>query len=264
MAPIKFEEDIRERLEKRQFQPSVDAWKKLSNRLDTEPISKKKTSYWWLGIAASFVGLIIVSSILFSKGSGTTIIIPELVEEEAIKGVEDKEGLKDSVVEVETIQENQLVLEEPEREEKNQEQELIPINSVVVKPKNDQPLVMDQHVMEDATTKVPAFQTTTIAKTANPAKTNVEQKVDEVVAQIQKLKEEKSAVTDAEIDALLQQAQKELTSKRLIDASTKTVDADLLLMQVEKDLDRSFRNRVFEALNSSYKKVRTAVAERNN
>jgi len=34
MAPIKFEEDIRDKLEKRQLKPSSNAWKKLSDRLD--------------------------------------------------------------------------------------------------------------------------------------------------------------------------------------------------------------------------------------
>jgi len=263
MAPIKFEEDIRERLEKRELQPSADVWQKLSNRLDAEPKRKRNISYWRLGIAASFAGLIMVSSILFLKSSDTNINTPALVEEETVKTVEETE-LINTVTEEESIQKSQIVLEELEKEGKNQKKEFTPVNVVVVETKNDQLLVMEENATEDTTTKVLAFKETAIASTVDSIQTIEQKMVDEVVAEIQKLQEEKSTVTDAEIDALLHQAQKELTSKHLYDASTKIVDAELLLLQVETDLDQSFRDRVFEVLNSGYKKVRTAVAERNN
>ena len=34
MAPIKFEEQLKEKLEQRTIQPSQDAWNKLNDRLD--------------------------------------------------------------------------------------------------------------------------------------------------------------------------------------------------------------------------------------
>jgi hypothetical protein len=34
MAPVKFEDNIREKLESREIEPSGDAWKRLSERLD--------------------------------------------------------------------------------------------------------------------------------------------------------------------------------------------------------------------------------------
>jgi len=264
MAPIKFEEDIRERLEKRQLQPSTDAWQTLSDRLDAEPKKKSHKTYWWLGIAASFAGVIIVSSILLSKGPDTNINTPALVEEETKKAVEEQAVIKNTVAEEQTIQESQIASEEREKEEKNTKKEFIPVHETVVETTDNKPLRIIGNVIEDKTTKVAAIQETAIVSNVKSIKTVEEQKIDEVVAQIQKLQEEKSAVTDAEIDALLVQAQGELTSKHLYDASTKTVDAELLLLQVETDLDQSFRDRVFEALDSGYKKVRTAVAERNN
>ena len=89
-------------------------------------------------------------------------------------------------------------------------------------------------------------------------------KVNEVVAQIQKLQQENNEVTSQEIDALLEAAQKEITMRKLYNEATNVVDAKALLQSVEDDLDLSFRNKVFSALKSGYETIKTAVAERNN
>ena len=49
----------------------------------------------------------------------------------------------------------------------------------------------------------------------------------------------------------------------MYDESTKTVDATSLLESVEDDLEQSFREKVLNALQSSYETVRVAVTERN-
>ena len=61
MAPIKFEEQLKEKLEKRTIQPSPEAWKKLSVRLDDQGNNKNHRGYWWLGIAASITGIILAA-----------------------------------------------------------------------------------------------------------------------------------------------------------------------------------------------------------
>ena len=71
-------------------------------------------------------------------------------------------------------------------------------------------------------------------------------------------------MADAEIDALLNAAQKEIELKKLYNEATNKVDANALLQSVEDDLERSFRARVFEMLRSGYQELKTAVAERNN
>ena len=45
---------------------------------------------------------------------------------------------------------------------------------------------------------------------------------------------------------------------------TGVVDARLLLENVEADLEKSFRDKVFEALKSNFNFVKTAVAQRND
>jgi hypothetical protein len=86
----------------------------------------------------------------------------------------------------------------------------------------------------------------------------------EVVAEIKQLQTNESSVSDEEIDSLLKQAQREILKQQIYDETTRTVNADNLLQDVEMELEQSFRDKVFEALKSSYSSVKTAVAERRN
>ena len=56
MAPIKFEEDIRDKLAERRIEPSLGSWDKLSAQLDQD--SKGRPKFWWLAVAASFLELV--------------------------------------------------------------------------------------------------------------------------------------------------------------------------------------------------------------
>ena len=42
MAPIKFEEQLKDKLEKRTMSPSAESWAKLSDRLDAEDQKNKR------------------------------------------------------------------------------------------------------------------------------------------------------------------------------------------------------------------------------
>ena len=89
-------------------------------------------------------------------------------------------------------------------------------------------------------------------------------KLQEVVAKVQELKKANNTVSEAEINALLDQAQKEIALHKLYNESTKKVDANALLQDVEADLEQSFRDRAFKAIKLGYNYVKTTVAERNN
>ena len=58
MAPIKFEDDFKEKLDKRTIAPSNDAWNKLSERLNAEDNTSNNKGFWWIGIAASVIGIL--------------------------------------------------------------------------------------------------------------------------------------------------------------------------------------------------------------
>ena len=70
MAPIKYEEQMKDKLEKRSLQPSPESWATLANRLDARDNKhKNKSMFWWFGIAASVVGILFVTTIYFNNKS---------------------------------------------------------------------------------------------------------------------------------------------------------------------------------------------------
>ena len=112
MAPLKFEEQCKEKLEKRTIAPSDAAWERLSAQLETQ--KKKRKPGIWLGIAAGFIGILIVSVLYFSTGNPDEVLedavvdrpVPSLnkeepavlVEAELVKPEEDKTVTKEAVL----------------------------------------------------------------------------------------------------------------------------------------------------------------------
>ena len=88
-------------------------------------------------------------------------------------------------------------------------------------------------------------------------------KLLQVLAQVDVLEQDNEELTDAEVDALLRSAQEEILTDKLF-RDNHSIDAMALLSEVEGELDKSFRDQIFESLKSGFFKVRTAVADRNN
>ncbi|GFZ92832.1 hypothetical protein GCM10011531_25850 [Aquaticitalea lipolytica] len=241
MAPIKFEENIKDKLEKRTIQPSADAWQTLASRLDAKNNKKKSPYYLWLGVAASIVAIMFIASQLFVNNNNTTIETPVIVNtnKETIKKVESENVLQKKDVLTNNV-EKESVKELNIKTPKSEKTEV----ALLTKQKEEKTVLPKEVIVN---------------------KTSFEDlKVQQVVAQIQGLKDKGESVTDKDIDALLDQAQKEITLQNIYNETTKTVDANALLQDVESDLQQSFRDKVFNALKSSYNTVKTAVAERNN
>jgi len=265
MAPIKFEEQLKEKLEQRNIQPSSEAWNKLSDRLDEEGDRQNKKGFWWLGIAATIVGVSLALTFFFKSNS--EIIEPTIVDTK-----------NETIIDTNPLQ----------------TQELVNKNEAVAVEQKEAASEVKQQVNKDQITKTPLKsvikekQKLLVPNTVDEAVANVNikeeskegnnniidtklevldfeaQKVKDVVAQIQNLQKENKGVSAEDIDALLEAAQKEITMKKLYDEATKTVDAEALLRSVEDDLEQSFRAKVFKAIQSGYETVKTAVAERNN
>ena len=64
MAPLKNEEQMRQKLEQRRINPSEGAWEKLSQKLDAESGRSKGFPFWWLGIAAGFIGVLLIVTVM--------------------------------------------------------------------------------------------------------------------------------------------------------------------------------------------------------
>ena len=275
MAPVKFEDNIKDKLEQRTILPSESAWDQLSAQLDQEEKKNSRALFFYMGIAASIVGILLVTSIFF-KSADQQEQMPSVVES-------SQEHMPEEVNEplLRKAPENKVAATVDKPEKDNHIKEFVPSEE---SPLKNTPEMVIAHENEDID-KRPRHQESiplqvnespavAIENTANISKKDVEEplntlsfedaKVLEVIADIQKLEIKNGVVTDAEIENLLKQAEKEILRDRIYNETTRTVDADALLQDVEDDLERSFRTRVFESLKSSYRTVKTAVAERNN
>lgn len=246
MAPNKFEKHIQKQLEEREIQPSSDTWLKLSDRLDETMIEQpKKRSYFWYAVAACLVGLIMFSAVLFKATTSITESNILVVEDEkkAIDTVEDFQESEDQrnafgVVTTEIIPEEKT-------------EDLVAKVNVIVAEKEE----YDEQLVDAPNgVRVPLH---------GSSKEIINSKVLQVLAQVDALEQEKEVLTDAEVDSLLRMAQEEILRAKLF-RSDHSVDAMALLSEVENEIDKSFRDQIFESLKSGFLKVRTAVADRNN
>ena len=80
MAPIKFEENIKEKLERRSLQTSVDAWQSLEQKLNAADKKRHKNKFWWFGIAASVIGLLFILQ-QFTSFDSSNQVTPTIISE---------------------------------------------------------------------------------------------------------------------------------------------------------------------------------------
>ncbi|WP_422105903.1 hypothetical protein [Winogradskyella sp.] len=263
MAPIKFEEQLKDKLEKRSLQPSTDSWAKLSERLDAEEKDSRKPWLGWLSIAAGIIILLAIVVRTFGPNNAQETQ-PQFVEEENIEKVNEIPLPTSNKNEpIELAVEDETMHKDTNDSEPEKVTEIINSKSVIKKRAKTQ-------LAEHKATTTPAEEpkpkeAINNANDIQKAIVNETQINKEAVAiALKELNTEKPSVTDREVDSLLKLASKELLKDRLLKDSSKTVDAQSLLEAVEDEMGQSFRSKVYEALKDGYKTVKTAVAERNN
>ena len=109
MAPIKFEENIKDKLEKRTINPSDKSWEKLLFKLDEQEGKSKNKVIWWIAFAASLVGVFLATTIFFDKGENN-LVSPTVVESPINDIKKQKQALppKEVVVENEESSLNEI------------------------------------------------------------------------------------------------------------------------------------------------------------
>jgi len=258
MGRINFEEHLREKLDGRTLQPSANAWERLSSRLDQEKPRNTKSGIWWISVAASIVGAFFVASIFMDDKSVSTELVEESIEENSIR-----------------LNEVPAVLEEFET---NQIAETGDVDAVKTQPsvqKEAGTLKKDRGHVVSLVNSSPseglAKQEVSPPLKENDQKAIIQEshdfislKVEEVVAEVQTRTNNHQTITGDEIEALLAKAQRDIANQRILNNQVQKIDAAALLLDVETELEQSFRERVFNALGEGFNKVRTAVAERNN
>tara|TARA_R110002167_G_scaffold36686_8_gene115875 strand:+ start:1427 stop:2182 length:756 start_codon:yes stop_codon:yes gene_type:complete len=251
MESDNFEKHIREQLRSREIKPSAGAWAKISQQLET-PQKKRPYRFYRYGIAAGLIGLIILSVWYFRTSDNIGLQETEVVESpNKNSGEGQKEGKMYEGAPVQKVEEAivAVALKKSEKEHRSE-----PAKKITPEP------IPSGKFLAEAPSEVTVTASETILDTAEHI---IDLKISEVLARMEAMEQNSYALSDAEVDSLLKDAQMELIADQRL-GRDKTIDAMALLTEVEYDLDQSFRDQIFERLKSGFLKVRTAVAQRND
>ncbi|GAA4317441.1 hypothetical protein GCM10023115_42880 [Pontixanthobacter gangjinensis] len=257
MAPIKFEEHVKEKLDGREIKPSAESWEKLNSRLDNA--EKKPVQRWWVPAVAA-VGVLLIASIFFLKQQG-----------------QDSLPVVESPVEKETRKNNDQTGFEPpvhvaSEEENNKDRSK---NSGNIK--SAKPVVREQVVASDTKESGYAAKNSSDIKQTRKklqpvAVVNIQhkdkqemlfsEKMRDLIAEVsEKQKLSGKKVTEAEVDALLAQAAREISEMRGVN-NVSGVAPEQLLAEAEEEIYESFKSKIFNVLKDGYQKAVIAVSNR--
>jgi len=253
MAPNKFEQHIKEELNKREIKPTRSAWDKVAKRLE-KPQHRKKTNYLWLGIAASFVGLLITSTIYFNTEKPSLEYNNTLVETDKDSiGIEN--DINDKVIDV--SDENQIA---NTKVDKRDHIKVINKTTKIGSEKSNN--YFEKNKITEVAIVNPQLEILN-NKGDFSKKKLIEQKIAEVVAKVNQLEQNDNTLTDLEVDALIQQAQKEILQNKIF-RQNQSVDAMALLNEVEDELNKPLKDQLFDLLKKGVFETKNAIAARNN
>jgi hypothetical protein len=257
MGQNKLDNQIKEKLNSREIQPSSQAWDRLDAMLTVAEEKKTKRSFGWLYIAASVTILLTVGMYFFTQNGTEISTQNNVVGTEAKKDAIQKEGNNPEVPIDNTIvknQETQVAVSNPNINQQsintNQKQNSIINQKTNQNNQSNQNQNNQNQIIKD---KEIVYQNSSDVALKDLPKT-VEPK--EIVFAGSK---NSTALTDEQLLASLDNSAKKSNKK----ASVK-VDAKNLLSQVDGELEMTFREKVIDKVSKKYKKIEVALANRNN
>lgn len=242
----------RNELQNRTIEPDKDSWEKLAGRLTDFEKSKKEKKWTFLKYAASILILISVGIYFGNKNEQT--IEKKIVAEPVLKVQENK---IQSIVEQ---PQNVIAASENEKSSDKSAQDNA-IEKPAFKPKEKNIAGNQANINNNI------FQNESPVSEIQVQISGIDalqkQKILEAVAQAEIIKKVKGEVSDFEIEQLLESAQKSLIAERKVIRSRGFNGADLLA-EVEFDLDKDFKNRLFDALVKALKDPKIIIVNREN
>ncbi len=244
MAPTDFEKKLRERLDKREIQPSEGAWDRIEQQLAAPKSSAGSLRRRRIAYAAAASVLLLLGLGIYGLLRNPALPGPAVLSPGSVPDPEPAPA--DSPI-FEPAPEEVTAL--PASEGK----QLRETGSSFKEPEAaaELPVAVRSEPIE-----VPARDTTALTEQINS-------QLDAVLAEVSELEARQGGVSEAEIDSLLRKAQGQIALRAQLPPRD-SVDAMALLMDTEEELDRSFREQLFDRLKTGFDRVRTAVAARND
>lgn len=255
MGQNKLENQISEKVNSREIQPSAQAWDRLDAMLSVAEEKKTKRSFGWLYIAASVLVLVALGTFFFTQKSTE-------INQNTIVGTEVKNGTvvktPNSKFQIPISKENPVaVANQPTT------------NSQQATTNNQRVSISNQSTPTNQKQATAINQKQATNPLINRDKTiEFQNSSDVALKDLPKIytgsqvisggvKEVKS---DEALLASLDKSAKQSTNK----SSNVTVDAKSLLSLVDGEIELTFREKVIKKVAKNYKEVKVALANRNN
>lgn len=224
MEPNKLEKQFREQLNSREIKPSEMAWEKLDAMLSEA--EKPTAKFSWLYVAASFVGVSLVCTVLFNV--------------ENVKVNKEIPIVVKPKIEVDILKEEKI------------------INEIVL------PIKENKTVVQSKLKKQSEKTVNSDAKVLINEQADNEVSVLSSEKENYKLTVKNRYVSAEKLLAEINNTNFESTDET-IKNTTKTVSVNpqLLLSNAENELDQSFKESALDRFNKKFKTIKTVLANRN-
>jgi hypothetical protein len=226
MAQHNLDNQIKEKLNSRDIQPSAQAWDRLDAMLTISEEKKPKKGYGWFFVAASTIlffglGFFIFSSNETQEINNITPIVTTI--NENIDSPEPSE-----INEISVKKEQPVLVQNEVNDSKKQ--------SRFIKSVENNQLIKEKNIIQENLTSISQHPTTNTYKYLSP---------DDLLAEVQT--GEKVIPSD----------------KKTISKPRIKVDANSLLTTVEKELDNTYRETTLDKINRKFQDAKSAIVNRN-
>ncbi|PTX63648.1 hypothetical protein C8N46_101250 [Kordia periserrulae] len=242
--------EIKQLLEERRMEVSEQSWETLAARLDAND-RQKRSKKMYIPYAACLA--LLIGWIVFSILRSETAKVEDVIANEELPVQKKSKPIITPQKEINPTKETDVVVtEQIVNTEKQVTKQVKELQTDLQKEVQQTVVVQEKAVPQKLETVI---QEKEIIVASN----------DELKASIASLFEkEERTVTDAEIDYLLKEAQASLKHLKVKEEKvndTHIATAEELLNEVEHELDKSFKQRVFELVKRNLQRTRTADIE---
>lgn len=234
MEPNKLENEIREKLGKREIQPSLQAWDRLDAMLSVQESKVTKESFPWMRIAAGVVFFLGVGYFIFNSNTETT-------KEDNPNVVVVDDSKSSSNKEIETTNKDLIKSSESIIEEKKSS--IVYTESKGSFEKNDQKSERRNNIQDKEVLPINSKENEVAYSDVKNENMRVEEKIEQKVIQ-----ENKQVIAEV---------------KRSTEKPKLKIDPNSLLDQVDGEILLTFRQKVMKTVTKGYKETKEAVASRN-
>lgn len=226
MEPNKLDNQIREKLNAREIQPSAQAWDRLDAMLTVSEEKKPKKGYGWFFVAASTILFFGLGFFLFNSNETTEINNSVPVVTTSSKAIDSVETNKINVISVENVK--SVLVQNEENISKKEKRNIKPVETL--------DLINEKNIIQEHPIPITQHPSPSAYKYVSPENLLAEVQTGEKVI---------------------------ISENKIISKPKMKVDPNSLLTTVEKELDETHKETTLEKLTRKFQDAKSALANRN-